>query len=58
MNKVSIKTVLMGPRFADLWVVNSGLQAGENVIVDGKSGMIVAPTPYKNTQAAAVAGEN
>ena len=47
-NKVSIKTVKLGPLFGDMWVVESGLQPGENVIVDGlqrvKTGITVAPT--------------
>jgi membrane fusion protein (multidrug efflux system) len=54
-NKVTIKTVTLGPQVGDMWVVESGLQAGENVVVDGlqrvKSGMIVAPAHYKDTQA-------
>jgi len=60
-NKVTIKTVKLGPLFGDMWVVESGLQPGENVIVDGlqrvRTGVTVAPTPYKDTQANAVAGE-
>ena len=60
-NKVSIKTVKLGPLFGDMWVVESGLQLGENVIVDGlqrvKTGITVAPTLYKDTQAIAVTGE-
>ena len=60
-NKVSIKTVKLGPLFGDMWVVESGLQPGENVIVDGlqrvRTGMAVAPTPFKDTQANALAGE-
>jgi membrane fusion protein (multidrug efflux system) len=60
-NKVTIKTVKLGPLFGDMWVVESGLQAGENVVVDGlqrvKTGVTVTPTPYKNTQATAVVGE-
>jgi len=60
-NKVAIKTVKLGPLFGDMWVVESGLQPGENVIVDGlqrvKTGITVAPTPYKDTQASAVIGE-
>jgi membrane fusion protein, multidrug efflux system len=57
-NKVEIKTVTLGPQFADLWVVESGLKSGDNVIVNGlarvKSGMTVAPTPFKDTQANAL----
>jgi RND family efflux transporter MFP subunit len=53
-NKVTIKIVTLGPQSGDMWVVVSGLQAGENVVVDGlqriKTGMTVAPTPFKNTQ--------
>jgi membrane fusion protein (multidrug efflux system) len=53
-NKVTIKTVKLGPQFGDMWVVESGLEAGENVVVDGlqriKTGMTVAPAPFKNTQ--------
>jgi RND family efflux transporter MFP subunit len=60
-NKVSIKTVRLGPLYGDMWVVDSGLQPGENVIVDGlqrvKTGITVATTPYKDTQANAVSDE-
>ena len=60
-NKVSIRTVKLGPLFGDMWVVESGLQPGENVIVDGlqrvRTGMAVAPTPFKDTQANALPGE-
>jgi multidrug efflux pump subunit AcrA (membrane-fusion protein) len=60
-NKVTIKTVKLGPQFGDRWVVESGLEAGENVIVDGlqrvKTGVTVAPTLFKDTQANAVSGE-
>ena len=54
----------LGPQFGDMWVVESGLEPGENVVVDGlqrvRSGMTVAPIPYKDTQAdsaAATSGE-
>ena len=50
-NKVAIKTVRLGPLYGDMWVVDSGLQLGESVIVDGlqrvKTGITVAPTPYQ-----------
>jgi membrane fusion protein (multidrug efflux system) len=59
-NKVAIKSVKLGPQIGDMWVVESGLQAGENVVVDGlqriKSGMTVAPTPFKDTQTNAQSG--
>lgn len=59
-NKVTIKTVTLGPLFGDMWVVESGLQPGDNIIVDGlqrvRTGVTVAPTAYKDTQANAVTG--
>jgi RND family efflux transporter MFP subunit len=59
---VTIRTVKLGPTFGDMWVVESGLQQGERVIVDGlplvKTGMTVSPSAYKDTQADAVRGEN
>ncbi len=61
-NKVTIKTVKLGPQLADVWLVESGLQAGDSVVVDGlqriKSGMTVAPTPFKDTQASTPIGGN
>jgi len=43
-----------------MWVVDSGLEPGETVIVDGlqrvRTGMTVTPTPFKDTQANAVGG--
>lgn len=60
-NKATIKTVKLGPQFGDMWVVESGLEAGENVIVDGlqrvKTGMTVAPAQFKDTQANAPSAE-
>ncbi len=60
-NKVAIKTVKLGPLFGDMWIVESGLQPGENVIVDGlqrvRTGVVVAPTAFKNTQSNAIPGE-
>jgi membrane fusion protein (multidrug efflux system) len=60
-NKVTIRIVKLGPQFADMWIVDSGLEPGDKVIVDGlqrlRDGMTVTPTPFKDTQAdAAVRG--
>jgi membrane fusion protein (multidrug efflux system) len=59
-NKVTIKTITLGPQTGNMWVVESGLQAGDNVVVDGlqriKSGMTVAPSPFKDTQMNALTG--
>ena len=46
-NKVNIRPVKTGERIDKLWVITSGLQAGERVIVEGiqkvKEGMLVNP---------------
>lgn len=59
-NKVAIRSVKPGPQFGDMWVIESGLQPGENVVVDGlqriRDGMMVTPTLFKDTQADAVKG--
>lgn len=59
-NKVAIRAVKPGPQFGDMWVIDSGLQPGDKVIVDGlqriRDGMIVSPTPYQDTQSDAVKG--
>jgi RND family efflux transporter MFP subunit len=59
-NKVEVKAVKLGPQFRDMWVVESGLEPGDMIIVDGlqrvRTGMTVAPTPFKDTQANAVGG--
>jgi membrane fusion protein (multidrug efflux system) len=59
-NKVTIRAVKLGPQSGDMWVVESGLQAGDNVVIDGlqriKTGMTVVPTPFKNTQGTAPTG--
>jgi membrane fusion protein, multidrug efflux system len=59
-NKVEIKTIKLGPQIGDLWVVESGLQIGDKVVVDGlqrvKNGMTVAPTAFKDTQPSATGG--
>jgi membrane fusion protein, multidrug efflux system len=55
--QVSIKSISLGPQSGDKWVVESGLQLGDKVVVDGlqriKSGMTVAALPFKDTQASA-----
>jgi membrane fusion protein (multidrug efflux system) len=48
-NKVTFKTVKMGPRMGGLWVVESGLQGNEKVIVAGmqrvRDGSVVTAKP-------------
>ena len=52
-NKVDLRPVKPGERIGSDWIINEGLKAGENVIVEGtqkvRSGAIVVP---KNTGAA------
>lgn len=47
-NTVNVRTVSLGQRVGNRWIVEKGLQAGERVIVDGptlKDGMPVTPKP-------------
>jgi membrane fusion protein, multidrug efflux system len=47
-DKIEMRAVRMGPRFSGLWVVESGLKAGDRVIVEGlqkvRNGSTVVPT--------------
>lgn len=48
-NHVAIRTVTLGRRAGSRWIVESGLKAGEQVIVEGpalKDGAAVTPHPY------------
>jgi membrane fusion protein (multidrug efflux system) len=49
-NKVSIKSVKVGERVEQLWVINESLQAGEKVVAEGtqkvREGMVVSPKPF------------
>lgn len=53
-HKVSLRNVKVGPRTGDLWVIEEGLQPGEQVVVEGvqrlKQGMTVKPVPVANPQ--------
>ena len=50
-NRSSIRSVQMGERHGQFWIVNQGLHPGERVIVEGtqkvREGTIVNPKPYK-----------
>lgn len=52
-NKVEQRSIQPGQRVGELWVVDSGLKAGETVIVDGlqkaRPGSLVTPTPVATT---------
>jgi len=48
-NQVAVRNVTLGARVGARWVVESGLKAGEQVVVDGaavKDGTVVSPHPY------------
>ena len=49
--KVSMRTVKLGSRVGSMWIVESGVNAGEEVISEGNDkvhdGMIVNPTRAK-----------
>jgi len=54
-NKVSIRPVTMGDRVGNLWIVSTGLKAGERVIVEGllriRDGAVVKVVSGKPSQA-------
>src|SRR5262245_36623306 len=54
-NKLTIKTVTVGPRVDNLWVIESGLTATDRVVVDGaqrvRPGTVVTPKPAPPSQA-------
>jgi RND family efflux transporter MFP subunit len=53
-NRAQLRTVEVGPRVGTLWVIKTGLKAGERVVAVGadkaKEGELVNPTPYKETE--------
>ena len=61
-HKATIKTVKAGALYGDMRIVDSGLEPGEDVIIDGlqriRDGMTVAATPFKDTQASGAAAVN
>jgi membrane fusion protein (multidrug efflux system) len=50
-NKVSIRSVKVGPRVGDLWVIDEGLKPGDKVVVEGlqrlREGMTVTTVPVE-----------
>jgi len=59
--KVAIRSVQPGPQLGDMWVISSGLQPNDQVVVDGlqriRDGITVSPKLFKDTQADRVQGE-
>ena len=54
-NKVTIRSVQTGERVDTMWVITSGLTAGDRVIAEGvqkvKEGITVTPTPFTTASA-------
>lgn len=54
-NKVSVRFVKVGDRVGDLWLINEGLQPGEQVVTEGvakvRDGAIVNPKPDRSASA-------
>jgi membrane fusion protein (multidrug efflux system) len=49
-NKISIRAVNTGERVDSMWVITSGLMAGDRVVAEGvqkvKDGSTITPTPF------------
>jgi membrane fusion protein (multidrug efflux system) len=52
-NRVSVRTVTVGERVGEMWVISEGLKPGERVVVEGQQmlrpGVTVQPKPFKNS---------
>jgi membrane fusion protein (multidrug efflux system) len=63
-NKVSIKSVKMGPKIGTFWIVDEGLTSSDRVVVEGfqkvREGMEVRPEPYKSevTETSGITGNS
>jgi membrane fusion protein (multidrug efflux system) len=53
-NKASIRPVSVGERVGDMWIIKKGVQASEQVIVEGfqkvREGSPVIPKPFQPSQ--------
>ncbi|HJX92097.1 MAG TPA: efflux RND transporter periplasmic adaptor subunit [Pyrinomonadaceae bacterium] len=53
-NKVSIRSVTLGPQSESSWIIHDGLKAGETVVVMGAQrltpGQVVKPKPFTGTE--------
>ena len=52
-NKISIRAVQTGERVGSMWIISSGLKAGDRVVAEGtqkvKDGSTVTPVPFSDT---------
>ena len=57
-NRIAIRNVQVGDRTGDMWVVNSGVNAGDRVVTEGidkvRDGMTVNAVPEKTDSAAQI----
>ena len=57
-NKVSVRSVKVGPRVDDLWMIDEGIKPGERVVVEGlqrlRDGMTVKAVPVASASSPAV----
>jgi len=55
-NKIAIRSVQVGDRSGEMWVVNSGVAAGDRVVTEGidkvRDGIVVNPIPERTNPAA------
>jgi len=53
-NHIEIRSVKVGDRMGELWIIDEGLKPGESVVVEGlqriKPGAVVNPKPYATTK--------
>ena len=53
-HKVEVRTIKVGDRIGQTWIVEEGLKAGEQVIVEGiqkvRPGSLVSPQPYTSSK--------
>jgi membrane fusion protein (multidrug efflux system) len=54
-NKIAIRAVQTGERVDTMWVITSGLMAGDRVVAEGtqkvKDGSAVTPVPFNTASA-------
>ena len=59
-NKISIRTVKVGERAGQMWIIDEGLKPGERVVAEGVQkvgpGMAVKPLPFAETATGQAAG--
>jgi len=50
-NSIAVRTVQVGEREGSMWIIDHGLQPGEQVVAEGtqavRDGMVVTPKPYR-----------